>query len=473
MSRFVIAASRAALLFVVALLPLAAFPATNPPLYSGTLAISACYNQTNGQVRVVKPWAPTGCDPSSLGYPPDGALPGSAVCTSGGAFDCKPSEYFVDIDTVGTQGPPGPVGPQGIPGPVGSQGPKGDMGAQGPQGIEGPMGLHGLNGVDGLPGPKGDTGAQGPQGLQGPKGDTGATGLQGPKGDKGDPGPTGFAGAASLGALNGTPCTLPNGATSTVSVKVNASGAVTIACPACVPQGVCAYANGTSPGGTCAYDSDCRNFPYTKCVYQGADRYIVDHAQGTVTDKRTCLMWERKTGIYSSSVFYDCPNADFPNCADAHNVNNTYFWSTGEPWWTFNGSAVSDFLANSTRARSQATPTGGCRLPVARPRTSPARTRSWSPSSSRVPMRPSRARRRSRASTRRSSGRSIRRLGTSRRRTTSRERRPASGRSTSASYIPAAEPEGRPRAGARRPRWPSMTNRAAAAIRRGPTRTAS
>ncbi len=345
MSRFVIAASRAALLFVVASLPLAAFPATNPPLYSGTLAISACYNQTNGQVRVVKPWAPTGCDPSSLGYPPDGALPGSAVCTSGGAFDCKPSEYFVDIDTVGTQGPPGPVGPQGIPGPVGSQGPKGDMGAQGPQGIEGPMGLHGLNGVDGLPGPKGDTGAQGPQGLQGPKGDTGATGLQGPKGDKGDPGPTGPAGAASLGALNGTPCTLPNGATSTVSVKVNASGAVTITCPACVPQGVCAYANGTSPGGTCAYDSDCRNFPYTKCVYQGADRYIVDHAQGTVTDKRTCLMWERKTGIYSSSVFYDCPNADFPNCADAHNVNNTYFWSTGEPWWTFNGSAVSDFLA--------------------------------------------------------------------------------------------------------------------------------
>jgi hypothetical protein len=152
-------------------LPPSASPATGPTVYDGPVVISACYNKTNGQLRMVKPAEPVGCI--------------APLCETGGALDCRTNEDFVELNTVGPQGPQGPIGPQG---PVGPQGPKGDTGATGATGAtgpQGPMGIPGVNGVDGLPGPKGDTGATGatgPAGAQGPKGDTGATGTQGPPG---------------------------------------------------------------------------------------------------------------------------------------------------------------------------------------------------------------------------------------------------------------------------------------------------
>jgi collagen triple helix repeat protein len=151
-----VAAARVARVFVgglVALSAVASFAGTAPPTYSGPVSIPTCYNQTNGSWRVVKPWSPASCDPSVLGYPADADATGGLVCTSGGAFDCKSHEYFLEISTTGPQGPQGPPG---------AQGPKGDAGVQGATGDQGP------------PGPPG---AQGPRGPAGPQGPTGQSAL--------------------------------------------------------------------------------------------------------------------------------------------------------------------------------------------------------------------------------------------------------------------------------------------------------
>jgi hypothetical protein len=104
----------AAWLSIIGLLsmPWSAFPATNPPPYSGPVIVSACFNQTNGQLRLVKPWDPPGCVPPSP-YPVTGGSGSTMPCSSGGAFDCKPQEYFLEMNTQGPQGPPGPKGDTG------------------------------------------------------------------------------------------------------------------------------------------------------------------------------------------------------------------------------------------------------------------------------------------------------------------------------------------------------------------------
>jgi hypothetical protein len=165
--------------------------ATNPPEYSGALTIAACYNQTNGQVRLVKPWEPAGCiPPAPYAISPDSVSTQS--CQAGGAFDCKTNEYFVELNT---QGPKGDQGIQGPIGPTGPQGPQGIQGVVGPTGPHGPQGVQGPKGDTGDAGATGSAGAQGPKGDKGDTGDTGATGVQGPKGDKGDAGATGVTGA--------------------------------------------------------------------------------------------------------------------------------------------------------------------------------------------------------------------------------------------------------------------------------------
>lgn len=60
---------------------------------------------------------------------------------------------------------------------------------------------------------------------------------------------------------------------------------------------------------------------------------FVDNGDGTLTDKQTCRMWEKKTGVVGT-----------PNPSDVHDVNNTYSWSTGSPWDP-DGTAFFDFLA--------------------------------------------------------------------------------------------------------------------------------
>jgi len=60
-----------------------------------------------------------------------------------------------------------------------------------------------------------------------------------------------------------------------------------------------------------------------------------------VTDRRTCLTWEKKTGAYASNGSVSCTGAEV--CPDPHSVNNLYTWSTGAPW-AFNGTASTVFL---------------------------------------------------------------------------------------------------------------------------------
>jgi len=270
------------LVSVAPFIPSASAGATNPPFYSGAVTIPTCYNQTNGQWRVVKPWAPTSCSPASLGYPGDLDADPLLPCTSGGAFDCKPHEYFVDINTVGPPGPPGPQGPAGATGPMGPQGPPGETG------------------------PKGDTGPQGPTG------DPGATGS---KGDKGDPG----AGATVAVEPAGGNCThggakITDG-TGSVSYVCNGATAPS-RCAEGVPGGICS--------GTflpCAHDTNC--FGRT-C--QGPAQRFVDNGNGTVTDKRACLVWEKKCSTHEGRC-------------DEHDVDRRYSWSTGPPW-SFDGTAA-------------------------------------------------------------------------------------------------------------------------------------
>jgi hypothetical protein len=90
--------------------------------------IHACYNTTNGNVRVVAE-----------------------------GTKCRTHEKTLSWNQTGPVGPQGPAGPQG---PVGPQGPQGPQGATGPQGPAGPQGATG---------PAGPTGPQGPAGKDAPK----------------------------------------------------------------------------------------------------------------------------------------------------------------------------------------------------------------------------------------------------------------------------------------------------------------
>jgi hypothetical protein len=59
---------------------------------------------------------------------------------------------------------------------------------------------------------------------------------------------------------------------------------------------------------------------------------VLVSSTGTVTDRRTCLVWEKKC-----STGTECP-AENP-----HNADNKYTWSTGPPW-NLDGSAATVFL---------------------------------------------------------------------------------------------------------------------------------
>lgn len=64
-----------------------------------------------------------------------------------------------------------------------------------------------------------------------------------------------------------------------------------------------------------------------------AQRYI-DNGDGTISDTKTGLMWEQKTGTLEpqneESPNRFCRRANQPECSDVHNVNNRYRWSSSE-----------------------------------------------------------------------------------------------------------------------------------------------
>ena len=164
--------------------------------------ITACYNRTNGELRVETTTVP-----------------------------CRNHEERISWDQVGQQGPPGekgdtgPAGAQGIQGPAGPQGETGSTGPSGATGPTGPQGATGDAGPQGTPGAPGQDGAAGPAGPQGP---TGPQGVQGPTGPQGPVGPAGVAGSlyfayisfdasdrpivgrSSSGTATGSPSSIPS-----------------------------------------------------------------------------------------------------------------------------------------------------------------------------------------------------------------------------------------------------------------------
>jgi hypothetical protein len=94
-----------------------------------------------------------------------------------------------------------------------------------------------------------------------------------------------------------------------------------------------------------------------------ATRFI-DNGDGTVTDTRTALTWEKKTGTLGAQV--DCSGT---TCTDPHDVNNSYQWckdadhsaacdTAGNP---ADGGVFTDFLAklNNCTSSNGATLSGG------------------------------------------------------------------------------------------------------------------
>lgn len=164
----------------------------------------------------------------------------------------------------------------------------GANGPQGPQGVAGPAGPQGLQGTQGLTGATGAVGLMGPPGPMGPAGAVGAMGATGAKGPAGATGTQGSQGPQGIAGSNGT----------------NGAGA-----PICTA-------------------SD------TVVSYQGAlvcsstlPRYMAN-GDGTLTDRRTGLMWEIKTSACGGEV----------TC-----YQNSYYWS--ETAIVGDGSLFSQFLA--------------------------------------------------------------------------------------------------------------------------------
>ena len=152
-----------------------------------TGVISACYQRSNGSLKVIDAQA---------------------------GEQCSRSENAIGWNMRGVAGPQGPQGPAGPAGPAGSgeqgpagpQGPAGAMGPPGPAGPAGPPGPQGADGAAGPPGPAGAPGEPGPagaQGVPGPQGVQGETGAQGPAGPEGPVGPQGPAGPAGSGSSAG------------------------------------------------------------------------------------------------------------------------------------------------------------------------------------------------------------------------------------------------------------------------------
>ena len=146
-----------------------------------------------------------------------------------------------------------------------------DIGANGAAGPAGPAGAPGSQGATGTPGPAGPAG---PLGLPGPVGPVGATGGLGPMGPQGSQGPVGATGATGPQGLPGSGGANFAGCTAKIDFAVIYQGAWT--CRSALP-------------------------------------HYIDNGDGTVTDSKTALMWEKKTTACAGEI----------TC-----VNDTYIWSS-------------------------------------------------------------------------------------------------------------------------------------------------
>ncbi len=141
--------------------------------------------------------------------------------------------------------------------------------------------------------------------------------------------PSGTASSTSTATPTGTPFPTPNtgpcaGKPDGRTCDVGTDGAVLTCgsgvCGVCVPvRGACSVTTATP----CLFDSEC---PRTETCNLSPDpnpRYV-DNTNGTVTDRRTCLVWEKKTGQWAGlGSEVECSKTP---CNDPHHVNNTYQW---------------------------------------------------------------------------------------------------------------------------------------------------
>ena len=84
-------------------------------------------------------------------------------------------------------------------------------------------------------------------------------------------------------------------------------------------QALC-YDTTTGQVGTCP---SAKNLAFCVPNAVASPRYV-NNMDGTLTDLKTCLMWEMKTGTVGSAV--DC---SMTTCSDPHDVNNGYQWCSG------------------------------------------------------------------------------------------------------------------------------------------------
>jgi hypothetical protein len=93
--------------------------------------------------------------------------------------------------------------------------------------------------------------------------------------------------------------------------------------------------DGTScdPGTDAAQTKICVSETCVTCTaFAGTPRFV-DNSDGTLTDRSTCLVWEKKTTTGSSV-----------NLEDPHDAGNTYSWSTGTN--NPDGTVFTKFLAS-------------------------------------------------------------------------------------------------------------------------------
>jgi hypothetical protein len=275
------------------------------PAADGTY--SGCYFKSLGTIRLI-----------------DTAIP-AQKCVAG-------------FETVVTWSKTGPQGPAGVPGTPGATGAPGANGANGTNvtasaidpitdsrcGFLGGVEVF-QDGVSkavvcSIQGPAGAPGAPGTPGAPGAKGDMGLTGSPGATGQPGPPGASVSVAIEPPGAnCAGGGARISDGSGNVAYSCTGGSGGA----PRCTPQGACS--NSGKMG--CAYDKQCNLGE--QCWWTKTTPRFVDNGDGTITDNRTCLMWEKKSPA---------------GTGDLHDAGNLYTWSAATASSNFDGTVATVFL---------------------------------------------------------------------------------------------------------------------------------
>lgn len=106
-------------------------------------------------------------------------------------------------------------------------------------------------------------------------------------------------------------------------------------CGSCVAAGSCS----TTTSRSCVVDGHCPSGETCIADAPPSPRFV-DNRDGTVTDRQTCLVWEKKGGYDGAPVA--CPGG--ASCGDPHDADNRYTWSD-TPGGAYTGAVFTDFLA--------------------------------------------------------------------------------------------------------------------------------